>query len=106
MMALLIQGGVIRPIQKVIHGDFVKVGQLNEDIGGNIHIAALVIAVDALAAMQDLADGALGHVLVLPQIADSLVDHVDPSQMFVRIFYPAKFSLLTFSEKFAKMNTH
>ena len=83
-----------------------EIGQLDQYAGGYIHITALIIAVNALAAMQDLTDGGLCHVLILPQVADSLVDHVDSSQVNLKIFYPAKFSLLTFSEKFAKMGAY
>ena len=48
---LLISLGVLGEAQQVVHGNVVEIGELNKNIGRNIPLAQLVVAVDPLGAV-------------------------------------------------------
>ena len=64
---------LVRPVQQIIHGHIIKIREADQNSRGNIHVAALVIAVDALAARKELSHFPLRQISVLPQCADPLV---------------------------------
>ena len=95
---------IIGTVQEIVDRYLMKIGQTDENRGGDVDIPAFVVAVDALAARQKLADLGLCEILVFSQLTDSLVQG-DPSISTYLIFYVIRAGYLAFyfSEKFAKI---
>ncbi|MNC73833.1 hypothetical protein D3C75_1250930 [compost metagenome] len=73
--------------------------QLDQNCRRDIYISAFIITVDSLAALQIFGHLCLRHIFVFTQITDSLIHlmHLQSKHIL------ANYSLLIFSEKFAKM---
>ena len=65
----------IRSVQNIVHRHVVKIRQFNENLRGNIQFPALVIAIYALTARQDLAHFLLRQISVFPQVSDPFIQH-------------------------------
>ena len=70
---LFVALGIIRQTEDVVHGYLIEIGQAYENISGNVPLAQLVVAVDLMGAVELFGQMTLLQILVLPQIADSLV---------------------------------
>lgn len=46
--------------QEIVHAGLVELGQLPQNLRGDIHIPTLIVAVNALTAMEDLSQLSLG----------------------------------------------
>ena len=46
--------------QKIVHAGLVELGQLPQNLRGDIHIPTLIVAVNALTAIEDLSQFSLG----------------------------------------------
>ena len=75
---------IVGAAQEVIYGNLVEVRDADEGSGGNIDIAALVIAVDPLAAREDQPHLGLGKVLIFPKVADTGVEGHGSCPPFLR----------------------
>ncbi len=52
-----------------------EICQFDKDLRWNIHIAPLIIAINPLAAIQNLANSSLGQIPILTQISNPSIVH-------------------------------
>lgn len=76
--ALLIPLRVGSESKEIIHGNAVKVSQFDQNVGGNIPLSQLVVAVDLLGAVQIFGQLPLLQVPILPQIPYPLIHTITP----------------------------
>lgn len=73
MRCLFVSFGVVGQTEDVVHRYLVKIGQADEHIRGDVPLAQLVVAVDALGTIQNFCKLSLLQISIFSQITNPLV---------------------------------
>ena len=80
--------------QNIIDGYGIQRRQADQNRGGDVALAELVIAVDLLGAVQDCRDIPLFKIVVLPKITNTRIHGITPKRFYDTILH---FVVLTYT---------